>query len=334
MFLANGLKSLANDDALLNHFAYLFIRDSPTIYKKDIEKFSKIKGELYKSKWITSNKLEDNEIFLKNTNFFEAIQSSNYNNVRFKPSKSFDDKNSWLVEFRPFDIPKTSREKNYLIFFVTLFQRIFTDQKIFTNFYIPISAVDQNILRSVKREAVFKEKFFFRRHFYGETARDDAYIPKKRLKRDIQSKRDLFIKNELIELTLEELLIGGENHQGFRGLIQLFVKLNADSLENESKKKNENIVEKIWESFDFFLKRSQGKLLTSASLIRKFVRSHSEYQFDSVVEGKVTDDLIEFLFKVQTDNYHVDLFGLLFFIKNLKKSKKVGCKMFNLKKIN
>lgn len=134
MFLANGLKSLANDDALLNHFAYLFIRDSPTIYKKDIEKFSKIKGELYKSKWITSNKLEDNEIFLKNTNFFEAIQSSNYNNVRFKPSKSFDDKNSWLVEFRPFDIPKTSREKNYLIFFVTLFQRIFTDQKIFTNF--------------------------------------------------------------------------------------------------------------------------------------------------------------------------------------------------------
>ena len=260
MFIANGLKELAKDTALLNHFAYLFIREHPVIFEKNIEEFSQNQESPNPSDWISSNKLEDNEHFLQNSNIFEAVQSTNWNNMRFKPSKSFKGKNSWLVEFRPFDLPTTSREKYFLIYMVSLFQRILTDPQIFTNFYIPITAADKNILRGVKRNAVCKEKFFFRRHFYGEAAKDDKYVPKKREQKDVQVKRDLFIQNELVELTLEELLLGGENHQGFKGLIEQFIEVNKDFLKEESEKLGENVVEKIWECFDFFLKRSQGKL--------------------------------------------------------------------------
>ena len=132
-------------------------------------------------------------------------------------------------------------------------------------------------LRCVRLSAVSKEKFFFRRNFYGENAKDDKYMPKSRNKSDIQIKKDLFLKNELIELTLEELLLGGDNHQGFKGLIEEYISLNKDFLNLESKKTNENIIDTIWDCFDFFLKRSQGKLLTTAGLMRKYVNEPVSY---------------------------------------------------------
>ena len=308
MLHENGLKHIAKDSTLINHFAYLFIREHPVIFEKDLIKFGKNTNEENPNRWITSNKLEDNEKFLKNSNIFEAVQSTNWNNMRFKPAKSFNDKNSWLVEFRPVEIPITSREKFYLIFFTSLMQRIVTDEKLFINFYIPISMADKNSLRSSLRNAVQKQKFFFRKNFYGEKAKDDKYIPKSRDKKDIDKKRKLFIQNEMIEITLEELFLGGENHQGFKGLIETFISLNKKYLEEESKKTKEDIIATIWECFDFFLNRAKGKLLTSSALIRKYVREHPEYAFDSVVEGKLADDLIEFLLKVQIDNHHPDLF--------------------------
>lgn len=39
-----------------------------------------------------------------NTAHFEAIQSSNWNSVRFKPPPSFNSKIGWRVEFRTMEI--------------------------------------------------------------------------------------------------------------------------------------------------------------------------------------------------------------------------------------
>ena len=309
MLRANGLADVAKDTRLINHFAYLFIREHPVIFEKNVLEFGKNRAEADPRKWIQSHKLEDNEDVLQNSTIFEAIQSTNWNNMRFKPAKSFGDKNSWLVEFRPLDLPATSREKYHVIYFTSLLQRIVTDPKLHVNFYIPISFADLNMLRCVKRDAVVKQKFYFRRHFFGDKARDDKYRVKSRGKADIESKRKLFIESELVELSLEELMQGGEDHQGIRGLIEYFIESNETFLEEESKRTGENIVDNIWATFDFFLKRSQGKLITTAKLIRNFVREHPNYAFDSVVEGKVADDLIGFLFKVQNDNYHHSLFG-------------------------
>lgn len=309
MLKANGMPDLAKDEPLLNHFAYLFIRENPVVFEKDIIKFSEGQSDPSPSKWISSPRLEDNARFVENTNIFEAVQSTNWNNVRFKPSKCFENRNSWLVEFRPLDLPVTSREKFYFVFFVSLLQRIITDPKIFTNFLIPISRADSNMLRSVKRNAVVSQKFFFRRYFFGEKAKDTLYTPKSRCPKEISNKREAFIQNELVEVTLEELLLGGSHRQGLKDLIEYFVEVNETFLEEESKRTGEDIIKTVWECFDFFLKRSQGKLLTTAGLIRRFVRQHPSYRFDSVVEGVVADDLVEFMLNVQFQNYHQWLFG-------------------------
>ena len=305
----NGLEHVAKDSRLMNHFGHLFNREHPVIFEKDITEFRNNHKEENPNKWVTSNKLEDNKHLLKNSNIFEAVQSTNWNNIRFKPSKTLNGKNSWLIEFRTIEMPITSQEKYYIMHFTTLIQRIVTDPKIYTNLYIPISLADQNILTCVKRDAVKNGKFFFKKYFYGEKACDKKYKPKSRNKGDIKVKRELFIKNEVRLYSIEELLLGGEDHQGFKGLIELFIELNKDFLLEESKRISENIIDSIWKSFDFFLKRAQGKLVTSASLLRNFVLSHPDYKQDSVVEGSVADDLIGFIIKVQNDNHHDDLFG-------------------------
>ena len=308
MLVQNGLEHLAKDSALINHFAYQYVFENPVVFEKNIIEFSKNQDDPNPNTWMPSLKLEQNKKYLKNSNIFEAVQSTNWNNMRFKPAKNFDGSNSWLVEFRPMDLPITSQEKYYLMFFTTLLHRIITDKKIFTNFYIPISSADTNMLRCVKRNAVVKEKFLFRKNFYGDKAKDIDYQPKSRNKKDKDAKRKLFFKNEMIEISLKDLLLGGKDHQGFKGLIETFISVNKEFLKSESNNINEDIVGDIWKCFDFMVKRSEGKLLTSSALIRKFVRGHKDYAFNSVVEGKVADDLIEFVLKVQTENYHQDLF--------------------------
>jgi glutamate--cysteine ligase catalytic subunit len=305
----NGLEHVAKDTRLMNHYGFLFNREHPVIFEKNIKEFRNNLKEENPNKWIKSNKLEDNPHLLQNSNIFEAIQSTNWNNMRFKPSKTLNGKNSWLIEFRTIEMPITSKEKYYIMYFTTVMQRIVTDPKIYTNFYIPISLTDKNILTCIKRDAAIKGKFFFKKHFYGEKANDKKYKPKSRNRADIKVKRELFIKNEIRLFSIEELMLGGEDHQGFKGLIELFIELNKDFLAEESKRISEDIVGSIWKSFDFFLKRCQGKLVTSAALMRNFVLSHPDYKQDSVVEGSVADDLIAFIMKVQNDNHHKDLFG-------------------------
>ena len=302
---ANGMKDIAKDYRLLNHFAYLFIREHPVIFQIDLDSFF---AENPKDKLLSSDKLEDNQKFLQNTNIFEAVQSTNWNNVRFKPSNDLKGSNSWLVEFRPMDLPITNREKSYLIFFVTLLHRIITDPKIYTNFYIPVSKADKNFLRCVERGAVTQEKFFFRRNFFGPEADDKKYMPKSRDLNDIHKKRELFLKEELVELTLQELFEGGENRQSFKGLLEKFIEINQAQLEEESTKSGENIIFNIWDTYHFLVKRAKGELLTNAKLIRNFIQEHPKYNHDSIVEGVLADDLIEFILTVQKKNHHDLLF--------------------------
>ena len=304
----NGLKDVADDSRLMNHFAYQFIREHPVVFEKDLKRLSRGKDFEKPNSWIESLKLEDNAEVLKNTNHFEAIQSTNWNNVRFKPAANFETSNSWLVEFRPMEAPITPKEKEHFVFFATLMQRIMTDRNMETNFYIPISLADKNMLRSVERGAVHNQKFFFRRNFYGPESRDDKFRTSPNNKKQIFKKREKFLKEMMVELSMEELLVGGPNHQGFKGMIQRFVDLNQKELIQAGEIQGEDLIAQIWNSFDFFLKRARNELLTSAALIRKFVSEHPSYGQDSVVEGKVMEDLIQFLLDVQNKNHHPLLF--------------------------
>ena len=130
------------DTRLLNHYAYLFVREALLINKEDVEK-------------------DRSHV----TNDFDIIQSTNWNNVRIKPPSSFGSNDGWLLEFRSMDVPITAREKAALIFLVKLFVRIILDDKLKVSFYIPISKADQNFHNALLLNADLNQKFYFRKYF-------------------------------------------------------------------------------------------------------------------------------------------------------------------------
>lgn len=50
---------------------------------------------------------------------------------------------------------------------------------------------------------------------------------------------------------------------------------------------------------DLVSSRANGSLMTTASWIRQYVRSHPEYKFDSVVSSKINYDMIKKLDEIE-----------------------------------
>lgn len=60
-----------------------------------------------------------------NTAYFEAIQSSNWNSVRFKPPPSYNSKIGWRVEFRTMEIQLTAEENAAWSILILMIVRLF-----------------------------------------------------------------------------------------------------------------------------------------------------------------------------------------------------------------
>lgn len=256
------------DERLLNHFAYLFIRDYLIIFP-----------ELVKKNCSCSTK------------DFEAIQSTNWNDVRFKPPPKYNSKLGWLVEFRPMDSPITNKEKSALVFFTTLLQRIIVDKKMGINFYTPISKCDKNFDEAVKKDSILKSKFFFRKYFskilHGEKV----------------------LKDDIVKISFLEFLEGNENFDGIKKLIERFIELNNLFLMNESDKIGYSIIDKIWDVYNFLVAKGKGKLMTSASYIRDFVMKHKDYKNDSNLSNELMTNLIDRIICVQKKDSSKRLIG-------------------------
>ncbi|KAL8856228.1 MAG: hypothetical protein Q9178_007145 [Gyalolechia marmorata] len=130
--LHNGM-----DERLANHFAHLFARDPLVVFSKDAE----------------SDATED-------TALFEAVQSTVYNTVRFKPPPSFHSDIGWRVEFRPMEVQMTDFENAAFAVFVMLLSRTILHFDL--NFYMPISMIDENMEKANRRDAINREHFRFR----------------------------------------------------------------------------------------------------------------------------------------------------------------------------
>lgn len=231
------------------------------------------------------------ENYLEDCSHFDLVQSTNWNNVRFKPPSSFDCKLGWLMEFRSMDVPITAREKTALIFFVTMFTRIILDPKLRINFYIPISKADDNFARCILMNADISEKFRFRKYFCD-------YLHGKNTKKD-----------DTVEVTLAELLEGNHEFDGFKALIKAFIKVNDDDLKNESKRLGYDIADRIWEVYDFYVARCKNELMSNARFLRNFIRSHEDYKFDSRVPDSIVTDLLDKVLEIQRNDYHESFFG-------------------------
>lgn len=91
--------------------------------------------------------------------------------MRFKPPPP-NSSIGWRVEFRPCEVQITDFENAAIVCFTVLLTRVILSYKL--NLLIPISKVDQNMIRAQKRDAVKVEKFWFRRDITSDVKSDDA----------------------------------------------------------------------------------------------------------------------------------------------------------------
>ena len=106
--------------------------------------------------------------------------------MRFKPPPPHSSI-GWRVEFRPCEVQITDFENAAIVCFVVLLTRVILSYKL--NLLIPISKVDENMARAQKRDALRREKFWFRRDI-------------------VSSKQDENNKEEYTEFTINEIING------------------------------------------------------------------------------------------------------------------------------
>ena len=282
------LRKAGVDPALAQHLAHLFIRDPLVVFEGAVEEV-------------------DDE---RQTEHFESIQSTNWQTVRWKPPPPRNDPNDphigWRTEFRSMEIQLTDFENAAFAVFIVLLQRTILTFDL--NLYIPISKVDANMQRAHSRNSAAKGKFFFRRHLAPLDEGDDGYGVKyvsmfaKAATGDYNSTSRSFgsdedgdgvsynrrtaptapgseEENAFEEMTMEEIMCGKGDY--FPGLIPL-VRAYLDHIGADSAS-----MDRLNTYLDFIEKRSTGEIVTPATWIRNFVRSHPDYKSDSRVSDSI-----------------------------------------------
>ena len=280
------LRKAGVDPALSQHVAHLFIRDPLVIFNGAVDEV-------------------DDET---QTEHFENIQSTNWQTVRWKPPPPRDSPNAphigWRTEFRSMEIQLTDFENAAFAVFIVLLQRTILTFDL--NLYIPISKVDANMQRAHSRNSAARGKFFFRRHLaplegddgcsvksvsmftkavkgdYNRTtedveAEDADGVSFKR--RSAPTAPGSVEENAFEEMTMEEIMCGKGDY--FPGLIPL-VRAYLDHISPDS-----TSTSRLHTYLDFIEKRSTGELITPATWLRNFVRSHPDYKNDSVVSETI-----------------------------------------------
>ncbi|KAL5255390.1 hypothetical protein ACHWQZ_G010822 [Mnemiopsis leidyi] len=224
------------DTLMARHIAHLFIRDPISAFSNRIE-------------------LDDET----DTDHFESLQSTNWQNMRFKPPPPGSDI-GWRVEFRTIEAQITDFENAAFVSFCILLSRAMASFK--CNFYIPLSLVQINMERAQRRDAVLKEKFYFRKNIQCCTCECDP---------------------DIVEMTIDEIINGNGEFPGICKVIRAYI--NNMDLEFVT-------ATRICSYISLMQKRASGELLTTAAWLRQFVLTHPLYKQDSVVSEEMTYDLL------------------------------------------
>ncbi|KAF7315399.1 Glutamate-cysteine ligase catalytic subunit [Mycena indigotica] len=284
------------DDLLAKHMSHLFIRDPLVVFTETLDQDDENSSDHFEASPLL---LVRWAIYL---NCRQNIQSTNWQTLRFKPPPP---KSSigWRVEFRSMEVQMTDFENAAFAVFVVLLSRAILTYN--TNFYIPISKVDENMARAQRRDAAQSGKFFFRKNV-GSPVQSAAssscssgcnspVVESKPIKE--KKMRNCFpdpplpefeslqasVEDEYEEMTMNEIMNGKADFPGLLGLIRTYI----ETLDIEIDE-----LAKINAYLDLIRKRANGSLLTPATWIRNFVRAHPAYKQDSVVNAEINYDLI------------------------------------------
>ncbi|PHH67539.1 hypothetical protein CDD80_762 [Ophiocordyceps camponoti-rufipedis] len=235
------------DERLATHFAHLFIRDPIVVFEEDLR-----------------------ELDLGKTDHFENLQSTNWQHMRFKPPPA-DNNIGWRVEFRSMEIQVTDFENAAFSVFMVLVTRAILSFNL--NLYVPIARVDDNMQRAHARDAVRRQRFFFRRDPFPASSRPGS-----------RPGSPGSVSDEYGEMTIDEIVNGSAS--GFPGLIPL-VESYLDSVNVDVETRC-----RLAKYLGLISRRASGELDTTAGWIRGFVAAHPRYRQDSAVDEAVAHDLM------------------------------------------
>eukprot|EP00978_Attheya_sp_CCMP212_P021837 scaffold64187_cov57-Attheya_sp.AAC.1 len=303
-----ALRKAGIDPALSQHIAHLFIRDPLVVFEGAVEE------------------IDDDQ----QTEHFESIQSTNWQSVRWKPPPPRNSPNDphigWRTEFRSMEMQLTDFENAAFTVFIVLCTRVILTFDL--NLYIPLSRVDANMQRAHSRNAAAKGKFFFRRHMAPLEKGDDGFGVKyssmfsraangqdtpsgskhdedddddgdgvSRQRRNAPFAPGSNEENAYEEMTMAEIMTGKGDY--FPGLIPLVCAyldyINCD----------QTTLARVTEYLDFIQKRATGELITPATWMRNFVRTHPAYKQDSVVSDEIAYDLMQACQEIGQGTRHV-----------------------------
>lgn len=246
---ANGV-----DSRLAHHIAHLWIRDPLVIYQGKVD-------------------VDDT----KTSEHFENLQSTNWQNVRWKPPPPDAKNMGWRVELRTMEVQLTDFENAAFTVFSVLISRVILFFQL--NLYIPISKVDENMAIARRRNAITSQKFHFRSHVVPLA---DICSPSAAGGTGAGADTD----TDAYELmTCEQILCGSGSH--FPGLIPLiYTYLDIIKCDPETRTLTQQYMHLI-------VQRVRGQLPTCAQWMRSLVTAHPSYKQDSVVPADVAFDLME-----------------------------------------
>lgn len=230
----NALIEGGMDPQLANHFGHLFVRDPIVIFNEDIN--------------------QDDKTCMDH---FENIQSTNWQTLRFKvPSHNSgpgSGKPGWRVELRPMEIQLTDFENAaYSVFFILLAKAIVKSK---LDWYLPISKVEINMDRAHSRDAINREKFWFK-------------IPQ---------------SGKIEQLSLNEIFNGTQDWTGYVPMVKAYILETFGTVD-----------ERLQTYLDLVSGRASGDIKTAAAHIRALVHAHPAYNSDSIVGPEINYAICDF----------------------------------------
>ena len=255
LLLSNGI-----DELLSRHISHLFTRDPLVIYDEHIH-------------------LDD----AASLDHFENLQSTNWQTVRFKPPTPGSNI-GWRVEFRTMEIQLTDFENAAFTVFITLVSRAILYFNL--NFYIPLSKVDHNLERAHYRDAVNKDKFFWRKNIQPSTSSLSSSTTTTSSSSSPNVSSSDAGSDVYEEMSIREIMLGGTDATSQPGLINL-VRRYLDMIECDQATRA--VVD---EYLDFIALRSSGELMTTATWLRQFVSRHPKYEHNSILNDDIVYDIV------------------------------------------
>lgn len=264
------------DNLLANHFAHLFIRDPLVFYDHDLHQSDTVSPD---------------------THSFEIFQSTNWQEVRFKPPPSLSSEDThnntgWRVEFRSMEVQPTDFENAACAIFIVLFVRtlLYLD----LNLYIPINKLDENMATAQHRDAVLNDNFHWRRNVFPSSSptSSNPHSSANAAATEEREEED----DELFLLSTNEI-INGSGTKEFPGLIPLIQTYLSENTQTYPAP----AIARINIYLSFISKRASGQIPTTARSIRNFVHRHESYHRDSRVSGEVLWALLRDIGKWKVD---------------------------------